>query len=154
MILCCEGYSKVSWGFYFLVAASLMGVRVLRWGKGRETQPLLCSCKVPMQSSILQILRRVVYMTSFFVLHKFWVQNNLNFWFMGPFVAVFSVRVLDMQLLTRPPFRFPRFLEAFLSRKCRKDNSCVSFGSMVNFTLEGREISYIFRSFCAVCMVI
>ena len=93
-------------------------------------------------------------MTSLFVLHKFWVQNNLNFWFMGPFVAVFSVRVLDMQLLTRPPFRFPRFLEAFLSRNAGKIIPCVSFGSMVNFTLEGREISYIFRSFCAVCMVI
>ena len=94
-------------------------------------------------------------MTPLFVLHKFWVQKNLNFWFIVPFCGCVFCQSAGYATPDQPPFRFPKIFGGISFQKVQATIiPRVSFGTMFNFTLEGRGISYIFLSFCAVCIVI
>ena len=94
-------------------------------------------------------------MPSLFVLHKFWVQKNLHFWFIGPFCGCAFCQSAEYSTPDQPLFRFPKIFGVISFQKVQaKIIPRVSFGSMFNFTPEGSGISYVFLSFCAVCMVI
>ena len=70
-------------------------------------------------------------MTSLFVLHKFWVQKNLHFWFIGPLCGCVFCQSAGYATPGQPPNKFPQIFWGISFQTVQaKIILCVSFGSM------------------------
>ena len=66
-------------------------------------------------------------------------------------MAVYSFRGLDTELLTSPPFRFPKILGAFLPESAGRDNfTCIFWNHVQFYSGRKRDQLYIPKLLCSV----
>ena len=72
-------------------------------------------------------------MSSLFVLHKFWVQKNLHFWFMGPFCGSVFCQGAGFAIPDQPLSDSLDFWGHFFPESAGRDNSTCIFWNHVQF---------------------